>query len=42
MPGRDAFNLLDIGGWASAIAALAAVLLHALGRLFKNVIKKEG
>lgn len=41
MPGRDSFHLLDLGGWGSVIAAMAAVLLHALGRIFKNRIKKE-
>jgi len=41
MPGRDSFHLLDFGGWGVVIAAFAAVMLHAFGRIFKNGRKKE-
>jgi len=34
MPGRDAFKLLDTGGWLIVFGALGAVALHALGRIF--------
>jgi hypothetical protein len=41
MPGRDAFGLLDLGGWAGVLAACAGVLIHGLGRAFTNGRKKE-
>ncbi|MBS3756391.1 MAG: tetrathionate reductase family octaheme c-type cytochrome [Desulfobacterales bacterium] len=41
MPGRDRFQLLDYGAWGLAIAALAAVLLHAIGRIMASPGKKE-
>jgi len=34
MPGRDAFKVIDYAGWGVVFACLAAVLIHALGRLF--------
>ena len=41
MPGRDRFRLLDMAGWGLALAALAAVILHGLGRIFTNGRTKE-
>jgi len=41
MPGRDRFQLLDYGAWGLAIATLAAVLLHAIGRIMASPGKKE-
>jgi octaheme c-type cytochrome (tetrathionate reductase family) len=34
MPGRDAFKVIDYAGWGVVFACLAAVLIHALGRMF--------
>jgi len=34
MPGRDAFKVIDFAGWGVVFACLAAVLIHALGRMF--------
>ncbi len=45
MPGRDNFPLLDFAAWGAALAALAGVCLHALGRIVmssrRNGRKKE-
>ena len=34
MPGRDASKIIDFAGWGAVFASLAAVLIHALGRIF--------
>lgn len=46
MPGRDAFKLLDLGGWVLVFGSLIGVGLHAFGRIFfrftrKNAAKEE-
>lgn len=41
MPGRDRFQLLDYAAWALALAALAGVSLHAVGRMVANGGKKK-
>lgn len=41
MPGRDRFRLVDTIGWVSVLGALAAVLLHGLGRFFTRNGKED-
>jgi len=41
MPGRDRSDLLDFSGWGIALAALAGILLHMLGRIFITAKKEE-
>ncbi|MFO7862197.1 MAG: tetrathionate reductase family octaheme c-type cytochrome [Desulfosalsimonas sp.] len=41
MPGRDRFALMDYAAWILAIGALAAVGLHAIGRIVANGSRKE-
>ncbi len=41
MPGRDHFRIIDLGGWGIALASLSLVFIHALGRIFSNIRKKE-
>jgi octaheme c-type cytochrome (tetrathionate reductase family) len=42
MPGRDSYSALDVVGWGVAIASLAGIVLHAVGRLAARSRKEDG
>ena len=41
MPGRDGFLPIDLAGWGMVLISLAAIALHAIGRMFMTIRRRK-